>query len=300
MKLPVQLHWRCGPDMPVAMSGSIQSVEVDGTVYVGGGSTDKKSSDYLVMAYSTRSSQWHTLPQYSTRWFSMITIHGKLVLLGGLTTDDSVSNELSQWQSDSNQWTHPFPAMPIPRYVSSAASYKHWLVVAGGLGPHGYCVHTEVLDVDNEQWSKGPATPTPWQDMKSTVIGDIWYIMGGWDARLAVPEVYSISLEDLTSHSTAEDSNVWRSLPSLDCTGSCPLNIGGSLLAIGGDHLENKRPMSVIQLHVPSSGMWVQEAARVPRAISTCTCIATFDNIFLMGGHDGKTRSNEMFSSVFH
>ncbi len=215
--------------MPVAMSVYIQSVEINDTVYVGGGWTDRREDANIVMAYNIQSCQWHTLPPYSTRFFAMTTINNKLVVVGGRNRDGSDSSKLGEWQPDSNQWTHPFPPMSTPRWYPSATSYKHWLVVAGGY--HGSCLHVsvEVLDVFNMQWSTEPSTPTPWYMMKSTTIADTWYLMGGefkdvgWSS-----DVYSVSLEALVSHSSSDSSNIWNKLPSLNCIWSCPLNIGGS------------------------------------------------------------------------
>ena len=159
--------------MPVVMSDYIQSVEINDTVYVGGGYTGRDEDEYIVMAYNTKSYKWHTLPPYSTRFFAMTTINNKLVVVGGSNRDRSDSSELGEWQPDSNQWAHPFSPMSTPRCWPSATSYKHWLVVAGGY--HGVCLQTvEVLDVSNMQWSTGPSTPTPWGRMKSTTIADTW------------------------------------------------------------------------------------------------------------------------------
>ncbi len=105
--------------MPVAMSGYIQLVEINDTVYVGGGGTDRDEDDYIVMAYNTQSCQWHTLPPYSTRWFAMTTINNKLVVVGGRNRGRSDSSELGEWP-DRNKWTHPFPPMSTPRCVPSA------------------------------------------------------------------------------------------------------------------------------------------------------------------------------------
>ncbi len=153
------------------MSDYIQSVNINDTVYVGGGWPDRLEGAYIVMAYNTQSCQWHTLPPYSTRGFAMTTINSKLVVVGGEKRDSSDSSELGEWQPDSNQWTHPFPPMSTPRWDPSATSYKHWLVVAGGY--HGVCLHAsvEVLDVSNMQWSTGPSTPAPWLRMMSTTNG---------------------------------------------------------------------------------------------------------------------------------
>ena len=43
---PLQLNWRCGSDMPFGMSHYVQSVVVQGKVYVGGGEAGFMS-DYL-------------------------------------------------------------------------------------------------------------------------------------------------------------------------------------------------------------------------------------------------------------
>ncbi len=286
--------------MPVAMSDYIQSVQINDTVYVGGGLTDRNGDAYIVMAYNTQSCQWHTLPPYNTMGFAMTTINNKLVVVGGSNRKGTDSSELGEWQPDSNQWTHPFPPMSTPGYGPSATSYKHWLVVAGGY--HGVCLHAsvEVLDVSNMQWSTGPSTPTPWRNMKSTTIGDTWYLMGGWYVGVSLcPDVYSVSLESLVSHSSSDSSNIWNKIPSLNCTRSCPLNIGGSLLAVGGDDMKSKKPVSTIQRYVPETNTWVQ-AGQLPHAVYTCTCIMTPDIVHVMGGYDGNSRLNGLFTSTIH
>ncbi len=286
--------------MPAAMSNYIQSVNINDTVYVGGGLTFRLEDSYIVMAYNTMSCQWHTLPPYSTREFAMTTINNKLVVVGGSNRDRSDSSELGEWQPDSNQWTHPFPPMPTPRWLPSATSYKHWLVVAGGC--HGVCLHAsvEVLDVSNMQWSTGPFTPTPWGQMKSTTIGDTWYLMGGlYEGASVSPDVYSVSLEALVSHSSSDSSNIWNKLPSLNCTQSCPLNIGESLLAVGGKDINSKKLVSTIQRYVPETNTWVQ-AGQLPHAVYNCACIMTSDKVHVMGGYDGNSRLKKLFTSTIH
>ncbi len=286
--------------MPVAMSGYIQSVEINDTVYVGGGGTDRGKHDYIVTAYSKQSCQWHTLPPYSTRWFAMTTINNKLVVVGGRNRDESDSSELGEWQPDSNQWTHPFPPMSTTCSVSSATSYKHWLVVASGFHGVRLQASVEILNVSNMQWSTGPSTPTPWEKMKSTTIGDTWYLMGGWCKDVGWSrDVYSVSLEALVSHSSSDSSNIWNKLPSLNCTEFYPLNIGGSLLAVGGVDMKSRKPMSTIQRYVPETNNWVQ-AGQLPHAVYNCSCIMMSDKVHVMGGHDGNNRFKKSFISTIH
>ncbi len=287
--------------MPVARSGYIQSVEISDTVYVGGGWTDSGGDVHIVMAYNTQSCQWHTLPPYSTiHYFAMTTINNKLVVVGGMNREYSDSSELGEWQPDSNQWIHPFPPMSTPRSGPSATSYKHWLVVAGGF--HVGCLQTvEVLDVSIMQWSTGPSTPTPLSNMQSTTIGDTWYLMGGMCEKLSrdSPDVYSVSLEALVSDSSSDSSNIWNKLPSLNSTRSCPLNIEGSLLAVGGWDKKSKKLVSTIQRYVPDTNTWVQ-AGQLPHAVRGCTCITTPDKVHVMGGDDGNSKLKKLFTSTIH
>ena len=294
MTFPLQLDWRRGPDMPFAMGDCIRAVEVEGTVYVGGGSADKKNNDYIVIAYDTQSCKWHTLPPYSAKLFAMTTIHNKLVLVGGRHNLDAV-DQIGVWQTDSNKWTRPFPPMPTPRSSPSATSYKHWLVVAGG-----YCfnssLNVEVLNVDNNQWSTRPSVPTTWQDMKSTTIGDTWYLMGGYDDwDIISTGGYYISLEALASHSATDGSNIWRKLPSLNYSSSCPLNIEGSLLAFGGWDRQ-KCVVSIIQRYVPETNTWVA-AGELPHAVYTSTCIMTSGKLYMIGGNDTKTFLKSIYTT---
>ena len=288
MTFPLQLDWRRGPDMLFSTSGYIQSVEVDGTVYVGGGYVYEDKDGYTVMAYDMQSCKWHTLPPYSAREFAMTTINNKLILVGGYH-DGSVVDQLGVWKTDSNQWTRPFPPMPKPRQSPSLTSYKHWLVVAGGYREHSLST-VEVLDIDSKQWSTAPSTPIPWESMKSTIIGDTWYLMGGTQFYTDTTDVYSVSLEALVSHSASDSSKIWNKIAPLNCTHSSPLNLGGSLLALGGwDHKKMcsvstiEYPVSTIQRYVPETNTWVP-AGVLPYPLQSCTCIMTAGRLHVFGG----------------
>ena len=294
MTFPLQLNWRRGPDMPLSMSTYIQSVEVDGTVYVGGGDADKYEDDYIVMAYSMQSCKWYTLPPYNASIFAMTTINNKLILVGG-HHDGSEVDQLGVWKTDSNQWTRPFPAMPTPRSRPSATSYKHWLVVAGGQR-NGTLSTVEALDIDNKQWSTAPSTPIPWHDMKSTIIGDTWYLMGGTQDFTYTTDVYSVSLEALVSHSASDSSKIWNKIAPLNCNRSSPLNLGGSLLALGGWDQKIKCPLSAIQRYVPETDTW--DLVEVQNPIYNCTCIMTAGRLHMFGGFSYGKLATYYFSDI--
>ena len=296
MTFQLQLDWRCGPDMPFSMSIYIQSVEVDGTVYVGGGHADKDEDDYTVMAYDMQSCKWHTLPPYSARDFAMTTINNKLILVGGHDGDTEV-DQLGVWKTDSNQWTRPFPAMPTPRFYPSATSYKHWLVVAGGYR-RGYLSTVEILDIDNKQWSTGPSTPIPWYSMKSIIIGDTWYLMGGGHSYgTYTTDVCSVSLEALVSHSASDSSKIWNTIAPLNSDSSSPLSLGRSLLALGGRDIKKKCPVSTIQRYVPETNTWVPTGDLL-HPLYDCTCLMVAGRLHVFGGYSDGRLTTYYFSDI--
>ena len=75
--LPLQLKWRRGPDMAFGMSLYIQSVQVQGTLYVGGGGAGVDNR-HIVMTYNISAGKWATLPPYSKHYFAMTVIDNQL------------------------------------------------------------------------------------------------------------------------------------------------------------------------------------------------------------------------------
>ena len=125
--------------------------------------------------------------------------------------------------------------MPTSRSSPSATSYKHWLVVAGGIGytsGFGASLSTvEVLDVHSKQWSTGPSIPTPWRSMMSNIIGDTWwFLMGGSCAGAKTADVYSALLDSLVSQlmpNNLSKNAVGKKISGNKHYNSSPINIGG-------------------------------------------------------------------------
>ena len=282
--------------MPLAMSGYIQAVEIEGTVYVGGQFLGQSFLDYnnLVIAYDTRSNHWHSLPRYSTEDFSMSVINNRLVLVGGNDIDIKrlfgQSRELGVWQTNYRQWMQPFPSMPTARSGASSTCYKHWLVVAGGFKGYISIDIVEVLDVNTNQWSTGPFTPTPCCKMKSVVIENTWYLMGDYN-------VYSASLEAIVTARPSRSSIIWQTQTPLVLQFPSPLVIGGSLLAVGGLNEHNK-PTAAIMRYIPETSTWVL-AGELPQVFYNCTCISVADKIYVFGGSINDQRLKGMYYHTY-
>ena len=296
LKFPLQLKWRCGPDMPFAMSDHLQSVVVQGTIYVGGGYAGRGSDDnYVIMAFDVTYGKWTTLPPYRTCFFAMSTINNQLVLVGG-EDHGSASKVLGVWCADNKQWTYPYPEMHTARSECSAVVYNEWLVVAGGFSVVSGGVFgrkplssVEVMNIDSKEWFAGPPTPAPWYHMKTATVGDVWYFMGGCSTLYkGTNMVYSVSLSALTtgmnsSNASRNEIQIWKEVSELQTTFSFPLSISGSLLAVGGKD-KYRDSVTAIHLYQPGTGEWVKvgDLPAPPRCEYTCAMIT--DREMLVAG----------------
>ena len=249
--------------MPFEMSSYVQSVMVEGTVYVGGGYAGYGSrNNYLVMTYDISTGKWATLPPYRACEIAVTAINYQLVLVGGVEQGEG-KKVLGVWDTDNKQWTHPYPEMPTARSHCSAVVYKKWLVVAGGASFHGDTLSSvEVMNIDTKQWYFGPPTPTPWSYMRTAVVGDTCYFMGGLISEVSTDKVYTLSLSALTSGLTSKEQwkdkiPMWSEISGLQLKYSTPFSISGSLLAVGGRD-ESYNSVTSIHLYQPDTGKWVK------------------------------------------
>ena len=293
LKVPLQLRWRRGPDMPFRMAGYVQSVVVQGRAYVGGGYDVLGSDDNnTVMEYDINSGKWAKLVPYTVRDFAMTAINNQLVLVGGWPRGNGHSSVLGVWSDE--KWTYPYQDMPTARSWCSAVVYNEWLIVAGGWGDDKGCVsHVEVMNTGSKQWSRSVAPPTPWSSTRIAIVGDTCYCLGGTTGQsIATTEVYSASLPDLTSQlcsfNSKEKGNkhqIWKEIPGLQTTRSAPLSIRGSLLAVGGRD-ENEKAVTAIHLYQPDTGEWVK-VGDLPTPRYDCTCAMITDReMIVVGGID--------------
>ena len=101
---------------------------VDGKVYI---------SDYQrpsILEYNPDTDTWMTLSTPTIR-HGMVSHNGKLTLVGGLTNESTSHNPLATskirvWDSNSKQWTEPYPPMTIERAEVECASCLHYLIIA--------------------------------------------------------------------------------------------------------------------------------------------------------------------------
>ena len=306
-EFPLQLNWRCGPDMPFEMA-DLLSVVVQGKVYVGGGSDGivDGENNYIVMEYDVSSGKWDKLPRYETKQFAMTAINNQLVLVGGKSDELGYSRSLGAWRAESKEWIHLFPDMPTARNAPSAVTYKEWLVVVGGTDSTKRCLSSiDVMNIDNKQWygQYGASIAPAVFSFKTAIVGDLCYFMGGQDEQTHTDMVHSVSLPALISeihlkNSRKKDEQIWKRISGLGLHCSTPLFVGGSLLALGGWDKKDRKDVTAIHCYRPKTGEW-EKVGNLPSPRNFSTCAIANGQLLVAGGqHDGKYLKSTVLSTL--
>ena len=269
--------------MPIPMGYSVQSVVIGDTVYVGGGDAVNYRDACTVM--KLEQDQWTKLPEYTAKHFAMTSLANRLVLVGGFDPrNNKLTNQLAVFES--GEWTHPYPPMNIARDSSTAVSFNNHIIVAGGRDDKGRTSSVEVLDVASRRWYIAQSLPNPRSDLKSTLIGNTLYLMGGFDHTLsATKTVYHVDLTELVAkaHSNLDTPTLWQTLQEVPLVWSASLSIGRSLLAVGGLY-DRHNPSSSIHLYQPDTRGWVK-VGDLPTARLNCTCsVLPSGEVIVAGG----------------
>ena len=224
------------------------------------------------MKLDLQQDEWTKLPQYSAEWFAMTSHANQLVLIGGR---DSVSkkrtNQIAVFTSE--RWTNPYPPMNTAHDSSTAVSCNKYIIVAGGWGDREPISSVEMLDVPLLRWYTAESLPNPRAVVKSTLIGNTLYLMGGYDhTGSSTQVVHKVDLNELITKAVSKQATptLWQGISDSPLDRSTPLNVGSSLLAVGGRD-DHGNPSSSIHLYQPDTRRWVK-VGDLPTARYYCTC----------------------------
>ena len=189
------------PSLPVkAVCSSI--AKINGTLYIGGGFTEKTSKRFkvfnkikycsspAVFKHVKNSRSWKeiSIPPHKCIHFALASVEEKLHLIGGefVTKQDIppkydkglYSNLVMTYDTVTGKWTSDLPPLNHPRRLPSATATETHLIVAGGVDEKGNAVNSvEVLDltVENVSWVDFTITNCSMHYPQIVVIDEVLY-----------------------------------------------------------------------------------------------------------------------------
>ena len=266
------------------MHSSTNPVTLNEKVYmVGGGVSGHERT--VVVVYDTHNREWSTLPKHHDQVtaFGMAVVKNQVTLVGGLDRfTHKATDKLAVWESESKQWTSPYPPMRTARYGLAAATYNEWMVVVGGSGDNGCLDSVEILNSTEKQWFSAAPLPVECKHMRSAVVRDEWYLLGCFNRDQSIQQGFAVSLPALILLSENTSSTPWHNIPSAPLTHTAALAFRDLLFAVGGRTNEGQYS-SAINLYLPWKKKWI-EVGRLPTERSSCTCTELPSGEILVAG----------------
>ena len=265
-----------------------QSIVIGGAVFVAAWDS------HDVLRYETRSGQWSVLPSCPVEWFGLGQLSGKLVTVGGWDGRGAV-NHVYTYVQETQQWEKSIPPMPTPRQWPTVITYNSSIAVCGGLRSDRV---VEVFNSEAAQWHTAAPLPVACVHKKLTIINDTCYLGGGGYGSTrsimcaSLPSLFQSSSPH-EQQTSAQQQSVWTVLPDTPLYNSALANMGGTLLALGGDESASSPPSDAIHAYSASTKAWVKIAS-LPQACSRATAeLLPSGEVMLIGGYDSKGNESE-------
>ena len=294
----MQLHWQDCSNAPCEMYRGVSAVNGDTAYFSPGGSN-------LVRVFNSTDNTWTTLPKCPTYHFSLAVVNGNLIAIGGersLTSpQEHVTNALYSLKTTKDEteqkWEEHLPHMPTKRSQTAAVSIGKSLVVAGGMGKDGKELDiVEVLDVENQQWSKANNLPHPLLNASGAIYNNQVYFLGGKGyGDKASKSVFTSSILTLLqncrtktrallrSFSTPSEA-IWQRVSDTPhfCSTSAVLHSG--LLAVGGQELNEDNKRVEIHSYNAETDSW-ESVNSIGSPRSHClTAVLPSNKLIVVGG----------------
>ena len=279
------LEWEEWPPLPVGMSDAC-SVFLNGTLYVGGGTTTQVGLRAEAALYSFKpgvDSTW-TVTDTPTSYYTLVVHDSELLLVGGCEyPTGEVTNKVFTMRD--GQFVETLPPMKERRSSPSAVSSGSALIVAGGYGTFVELSSVEMLKYG--QWTTAPSLPSEGYDMKSALHGDQWYLLTSLTGN-----VFHASLQSLI---LGADHSPWETLPDAPMNRfSAAAFFGGHLLSIGGEDYHN--PSTTIHAFSTFTQTWEYVADLPVHLTQPSAVVLPTGELLVIGGKRKKNEKREYSS----
>ena len=264
---------------------------LNGLVYVGGG-LETGGASYIISCYDPVNNSWSSPINTPYCVFAMTTLNNKLLIAGGRDKSYKITNQILTM--DAGQLKN-YTKMITARSRATAIGYQGMLIITGGMDDkYRRLSSTELFDCSNGRWYVSNDLPEPHSWLKSVIVDNILYLLGGSNKDDVSPAVFTAPLDTLSKHQLK-----WNTLQDTPWLASAPVSVYGThLLIVGGMKKigdRYTRTSDVYRLNKVSHS-W-EAIGHIPSARSSSAAVSTADNrVIVIGGqNDKEERTNTVW-----
>ena len=284
-----KFKWERCPDLPVRVYNA-QAVVLERKVYFGGGVQHKETIPPYMYTYDIDDNLWQLLPS-PTKRAALAVYRGKVVLAGGMLSNNTVTNKVWVLQDD-NTWSESLPPMPTARCDASGLAHENVLLVAAGIT----AMKTDVVEIyDGIQWNATSPLPIKCRNLWSTYLNGYCFLLGGEGQGTSV--LYT-SIQSLINDATKKELG-WKKLTDVPYSASCTTTFAGTLLAVGGREIVDgcKEKTSSVHMYFPLTQQWVPMATMPEYMDCTCAVPLSPHELMVIGGHGLDARTEYLLQA---
>ena len=257
------------------------AVWLNGLVYVGGGIDTAVVSSYTINCYDPVENSWSFSINTPYCHFAMTTLNNKLLIVGGRDKIDKVTNQILTMEDGQLK---NYTKMTIARIYATAAGHQGMLIITGGVDDNRKILSsTELFDSINGQWYTCSDLPQPYCYLRSVIIDNILYLLGGSDKGYNIsPAVFTAPLNMQSRHQLK-----WNTHQDTPCLMPAPVSVNGTQLLIVGGRKESTYTSDVHKLNNVSHS-W-KATGHIPSGRHSSAAVSTADNrVIVIGGQNDK------------
>ena len=264
------------------------AVWLNGLVYVGGGIETRFDPSYIINCYDPVNNSWSSPINTPYCVFAMTTLNNKLLIAGGVDKSHKRTNQILIM--DAGQLKN-YTKMITARSYATATGHQGMLIITGGIDDKSKNLSsTELFDSSNGQWYHDVSNdlPQPHFLLKSVIVDNILYLLGGSNKDGYSPAVFTAPLDTLSRHQLKWNTH---SLQGASWRYSAPVSVCGThLLIVGGYQKTGDKytPTSDVYKLNKVSHSW-EAIGHIPSARSSSAAVSTADNrVIVIGGKNDK------------
>ena len=258
------------------------AVWLNGLVYVGGGYEAGWKASFTINCYDPVKNSWSSPINTPYYYFAMTELNNKLLIAGGEDKSNKVTNQILIM--DDGQLKN-YTKMTIARLSAVAAGHQGMLIITGGYDKGERLSSTELFDSTNGQWYTCSDLPQPHNWLRSVIVDNILYLLGGYNKDgNASPAVFTAPLDNLSRPQLK-----WNIHQDTPWCWSAPVSINGTqLLTVGGE----KGSTRTSDVHKLNKVIHTWEAiGHIPSARKASAAVSTADNtVIVIGGWNDKNK----------
>ena len=274
---PVNIKWEEGAP---TSSGCAEhtAVWLNGLVYMGGGRVTNFST---IESYNPVSNSWSS-PIYTPYYYFAITkLNNKLLIAGG---EDSNCNKTNIISILDDGRLKNYTKMLKARSYATAAGHQGMLIITGGENDKDKKLSsTELFNSTNGKWYSRSDLPNPYHSLKSVIVDNIIYLLGGVDKDgYYSPAVFTAPLNTLSRHQLK-----WNTQQDTPWCGSAPVSVNDTHLLIIGGYKKGTNTSYIYKLDKINHS-W-KAIGQIPSARRLSVAVSTADNrVIIIGGQNHK------------